>query len=111
MSFGGNFLQSDDDQGDLFVARFDAQGNHVWSRAFGGAPSLQYGTGLALDSAGNVVVSAVTYGPIDFGGGPEGGPDYSSVVFKLDSTGGLAWSRVHGSSVGGASGAEDVVVD
>lgn len=58
---------------DVFVAKLDPNGKHVWSRRFGDA-SDQYGTGVGLDSAGHVYVSGQFSGSIDFGGGPFVGP-------------------------------------
>lgn len=43
--------------GNLFVAAFDADGNHVWSRAGVGSPEL---ADLALDSQGNIAFVAET---------------------------------------------------
>ncbi len=55
---------------DVVVARFDDQGNHVWSKRFGDSPRPQVATQVALDAGGDVVVAGWFQGAVDFGGGP-----------------------------------------
>jgi hypothetical protein len=52
--------------GDVFVARYDAAGNHRWSKGWGDAQD-QTGVGLALDPAGDVFVTGNMRGVLDFG--------------------------------------------
>ncbi len=68
MDFGGGPLFSVDPQ-DTFVAKFDPNGNHLWSRRFGDA-GQQRAAGAAVDAAGNLVVVGYFDGAIDFGNGP-----------------------------------------
>ncbi|XXX76753.1 hypothetical protein WMF30_54800 [Sorangium sp. So ce134] len=57
---------------DVFVSKFDASGNHLWSKGFG-TVDLDRGEGLAVDGAGNVVLAGFFLGgglgTLDFGGG------------------------------------------
>jgi hypothetical protein len=53
---------------DLFVAKFDAAGAHLWSKHFGDAED-QYGLSITTDSAGNVLLTGRFFGTVDFGGG------------------------------------------
>jgi hypothetical protein len=81
---------------DLFVARFDAAGTHLWSKQFGD-DSLQQGKSVATDKDGNVLVFGNLTGTIDLGGGPlksAGGGDI--FLAKLDSTGAHLWSKRFG---------------
>ncbi len=55
---------------DVFVARFDDQGNHLWSKRFGSSPRPQVATQVAVDPAGDVLVAGWFQGSLDFGGGP-----------------------------------------
>lgn len=90
--FGGGKLDAQG-VGDVFVAKLDQLGNHVWSKRFGDADE-QHGTGIAVDSSGNVIVVGSFQGSIDFGGGPlVGGKDKNVFVVKLDSKGNHLWSR------------------
>ncbi len=56
-------------QEDLFVAKLDPDGNHLWSHSYGG-PSVQSGRGVAVDGKGNVLVTGLLTGTTDFGQGP-----------------------------------------
>lgn len=93
-------------QNDVFVAKLDAAGNHLWSRRFGGAGDEALGD-IAVDSVGNVLVTGSFNGTVDFGDGPlvsAGGKD--GFLVKLDPAGATLWSK----QIGGASGQEGVGV-
>lgn len=84
--------------GDVFVVKFKADGSHLWSRRFGDA-SNQGARDVATDGAGNVFVTGLMRGSVDFGGGPivgKGGDDIFLV--KLDPAGAHLWSRGYGST-------------
>jgi hypothetical protein len=70
-SLGGGYLVSRS-QEDLALARFTPDGHHLWSAAFGGR-GVDHADGLAVDSAGNVLISGTADndpGGTDLGGGP-----------------------------------------
>ena len=67
VDFGGGGLTSAG-LGDIFVAKYDAAGNHLWSKRFGG-PSGGYGYSVTVDSANHVFVTGGFVGTVDFGGG------------------------------------------
>jgi hypothetical protein len=73
---------------------------HVWSRAFGDAPSAQSSRAIAIDAAGNVVVVGEFEGTVDFGGGPMGPTtgfkDFDAYVAKFDPAGNHLWSKWFG---------------
>lgn len=68
IDFGGNTLNS---QGavDVFIAKLDASGGHLWSKRFG-ATFDQGGRSIATDAAGNVVGAGQFAATVNFGGGP-----------------------------------------
>ncbi|WP_129350981.1 hypothetical protein [Sorangium cellulosum] len=68
LSFGGTSLTSSGGR-DIFVAKFDSAGNHVWSKSFGSASGHEDGNGVAVDSTGNVFATGGIEGAVDFGGG------------------------------------------
>lgn len=82
---------------DIYVAKFDANGYHLWSRSYGDEQD-QYGTGVGVDSGGMVGVTGYFEGTVDFGGGPltsAGGTDI--FLFRLDSSSGYhMWSKRFG---------------
>ena len=78
---------------DIFVAKIDGSGQHVWTRRFGG-PGADYAGSLAVDSTGNILLAGRAYGPIDLGGGPIGAPSQNNYfVAKLNASGQHVWSR------------------
>ncbi|MDI1476534.1 hypothetical protein [Polyangium sp. y55x31] len=99
LDFGGAPLTSVGGY-DGFVAKLDTNGNHVFSRRFGG-PGNQVPRAAATDGTGNVVITGGFDGSVDLGGGPltsAGGDDV--FVAKLDSSGNHVWSRRYGDADG-----------
>jgi FlgD Ig-like domain len=95
VDFGGGPLTSTG-SGDMFVAKFDANGNHIWSRHFGDVAE-QAGTSISTDAVGNVFVTGGIQGTVDFGGGPlTSAGDYDIVVAKFDANGNHQWSQRFG---------------
>jgi hypothetical protein len=92
--FGGGPLTSAGGD-DIFVAKYDSGGQHVWSRRFGDA-SEDAGFRVATDAAGNVVVTGSFEGTAYFGGGAltGGGTSISNLfVVKFTSDGDHVWSK------------------
>ncbi len=69
VDFGGGALISSGGQDgkDVFVAKFDTTGKHLWSRGFGG-PSGQSADSLAVDATGAALLAGTFNGTLDFGG-------------------------------------------
>ena len=83
----------------IFLAKYTAQGKHLWSRCFGGAGGGS-GLAVAIDSNDNVVMTGYFTGTVDFGGSlltSAGGADV--FVAKYAPTGQLLWSKRFGSPV------------
>jgi hypothetical protein len=91
VDFGGGVMSANDM--DVFVAKFDPAGSHVWSHRFG-LNGLQTGKGVATDGSGNVfVMGDIWDGGIDFGGGPITNVDgRDGFLAHFDSTGAHVWS-------------------
>ena len=102
MAFGSTVLASGGGL-DVFVAKLSPDGDPVWARSFGDAAEQQ-AFGVAVDAAGNVLLTGVFAGTIDFGGGA--GSVHTSAglvdafVVKLSgSTGNHVWSRAAGGTL------------
>lgn len=81
---------------DLFVARYDTDGNLEWVETAGSAGDDE-AFALAVDTDGSVVVTGYVSGAIDFGDGPlqhHGGTDL--LVARFDRDGSHQWSYTHG---------------
>ncbi|WP_438029171.1 PE-PGRS family protein [Sorangium sp. So ce233] len=85
---------------DLFVAKLDAEGNHLFSKRFGDALD-QYATAVAVAGDDEIVVLGVANGSINFSEDPgaalTGTGDSNVVIAKLDADGGHLWSKRFGS--------------
>jgi len=109
-NFGGSNLAGGSGS-DVLVVQYSASGTHLWSKGFGeGADcSGDSGMGVAVDSAGNVVLTGVIICWADFGGGVLLQPYYGSqadiFIAKLSAAGGHLWSRKAGTPGSGDLGA------
>ncbi len=68
VDFGGGALTSAGPL-DIYIVRFDTNGDHVWSERFGGTDS-DYSFSIAADGSGGVIATGAFEGTIDLGGGP-----------------------------------------
>jgi hypothetical protein len=68
VDFGGGPFVSAGDR-DIFLVKLDAAGEQLWSRR-AGSPLNDYATGVAIDSAGNILVTGGFNGTADLGTGP-----------------------------------------
>jgi PKD repeat protein len=81
----------------IFVAKYGPTGTPLWSRVFknAGYSVLPAGNGIAVDAAGNVVVTGAFVQTVDFGGGAMTSAGNSDVfIAKLAGADGAhVWSR------------------
>ncbi|WP_437735263.1 serine/threonine-protein kinase [Sorangium sp. So ce1335] len=115
IELGALRLQADG-YGDAFVARLGPAGDALWARRFGDE-DWQASAAVAVDRAGNAVITGTFHGSIDFGKGPLRNPASGDVfIAKLDPEGNALWSKRFGdgSEQGGnavaVDGAGDIVV-
>ena len=81
---------------DIFLVKLDSNGNAVWSRRFGGTGDDR-STFVTTDASGNIFVTGVMSGTVDFGGGPlvtDG--TWDVFVLKLDPNGNHVFSKRFG---------------
>lgn len=111
VDFGGGALTADSIFGDVFLARYDSDGTHVWSKSFGGENG-QYGYGVAVDGDDSALITGYFQGSVDFGGGALTSPNHVDIFLaKFDGNGVHQWSRQFGSpswaDVGSSVAADD----
>jgi hypothetical protein len=95
VDFGGGPLTSAGGQ-DIFLAKFDTNGTHLWSQGFGDG-SDQIGQSVAFDPSGNVVMTGSFWGNVDFGGGPLTCAGWSDIFLAMfDASGTHLWSQGFG---------------
>jgi hypothetical protein len=95
VNFGGSTLTCDGER-DIYVAKFEPDGTHLWSKRFGN-PFDQAALAVATDASGNVIVAGEFEGAVDFGGGTlacAGGWDVYVAKFGPDGT--HLWSKRFG---------------
>lgn len=97
INFGGGSLQASGEfYSDVFLAKLDPNGNHVWSARYGD-DNVQNARGLAVDSAGNVVVVGYFENMVNFGGGALTSAGMLDMfVAKFNTAGMHQWSRRFG---------------
>ena len=84
---------------DVYLSKFDSSGNFEWARTWGGS-GVDAGYGVATEGSGNVYVTGLFEGTVDFdpgGGDPHtssGGPDV--FLSKFDSSGNFEWAWTWG---------------
>jgi hypothetical protein len=95
IDFGGAMLDNKFGA-NVFVAKLDGAGKHVYSHTFGDSLA-QHAHGIALDAMGRAVVTGQYSGSIDFGGGPlmSGGGD-DIFVARIDAQGCQVWAQRFG---------------
>lgn len=107
VSFGGNPLPTSSSGVNAFVASYDSNGNHRWSKGFVEAQ----GKDVTVDGARNVYVTGDFSGTSDFGDGVVTSSLASIDIFvaSYDPTGTHRWSAVFGAD--GIDGGLGVAVD
>jgi hypothetical protein len=102
LSFGGPPLP-EIGEGDMFLAKYDSAGAHIWSHGFG-ASGADYARDLDVDGSGDVVITGQFAGTADFGGAPLVSNGWWDVVLaRYDPDGTHLWSR-HFGGTGGDKG-------
>jgi hypothetical protein len=98
IDFGGGPLTTAGGR-DIFVAKFSATGTYLWAKRFGGT-SDDWVRGIAVDGAGNVVLTGQFLNTISFGGPTLTSAGFEDIFLaKLSgSDGSHVWSKRFGSS-------------
>jgi hypothetical protein len=91
---------------DVFISKLDSAGNFAWAKKIGESVYDQIGYSVCCDYAGNVYVSGVFPGTVDFnpGAGVYNISSFGSDMFvlNLDSNGDFVWAVAIGTSVCGS---------
>jgi hypothetical protein len=102
LGLGTSTLTSQGEQ-DVLVAKLTSDGAPIWSKRFGDEKG-QVALGVATDGSGNVIVTGIAQGTVDFGGGPRTATEAGQAfLVKLDPSGNHLWSELLGSIPGAPS--------
>lgn len=98
----GDIELSSNDKADIFVTRFDGDGQPSWARAFGGA-NVAHGREIVVGSDGRIVVAGEFFNdgvPFKYGGSEETtlGMGWNIFVLLLDSNGEEIWAKTFGAN-------------
>jgi hypothetical protein len=87
--------------GDVFLVKYDAAGNALWAKTFGGIDG-DIGNGIAVDASGNVYITGwYTSSTISFGSltlTNSGSASSDIFIVKLNSSGTEVWAKNAGGS-------------
>lgn len=95
----------------MFVVKFDAQGNHIWSQSFGSQPfSFAEATAIAFDATGNLVVGAKANNDITLGNKSFTTKSFydAFVLMMTGGTGGVAWASQYKEANGQINGNQQI---
>src|SRR5262249_10347052 len=105
VNFGGSTFTSGTTNAtgtpDLYVAKFNSSGTHLYSWAATGTDNANWaiGTGVAVDAGGNIFVTGYFGGTVNFGTGPEAASGSTAIfVVKLSPALVPAWVNVYGNT-------------
>ncbi len=94
LAYLGNYTK------DIFVAKYDSTGRHLWSRSFGNDSNGEMGQAVATDGSGNIYVAGkavlgINVRTINFGcaNSDYQGAGLNSFVLKLNAQGQCQWVR------------------
>lgn len=87
---------------DFFIAKYDGNGNYLWSKSYNGT-DIEAVKGITVDGSGNVIAIGAFKNTVDFN--PGGTPDlrtsagnYDIFILKLDPSGNQIFTNTFGAS-------------
>lgn len=110
---GTAFLSSQDNSGDIFIAKYNDDGTYSWAIKCSG-PAYEVGNGIAVEDGGNVCITGGFQGSVGFDPGSDtallsSAGDYDIFFAKYDSMGNYLWAHCSGST--GADIGGDIATD
>jgi gliding motility-associated-like protein len=110
---GPNEVLLDAGNDDIYLAKYDSQGNYLWAHVFW-SPGWNYAKHIKIDKNGDVIIagSAYSYADFDPGIGTSflGNNATANYIFiaKYDANGNYIWAKEMGSSYGSFIGSLDI---
>jgi len=91
----GNITLNDSGDGDIFIAKYDSEGNVIWAKSAGGG-CIEYSDCITIDASGNIYITGcyssrtITFGNITLIN-PIGGSNI--FIVKYDFEGNVLWAK------------------
>lgn len=85
-------------QADISISKLDAAGNFIWAKSIGGS-STEIAYAVLLDQSGNICITGIFVGIVDFDPGPSivnldgNGVFGECFILKLDTDGNFLWAK------------------
>lgn len=98
INFGGATIESQSAQTDIFVVSFSQDGEHLWSKRFGG-PYEQQTRDISVNLNGEIALTGIFKGVIDFDAfrlSAGTNEEYMGYILKLDALGNVLWAKTFG---------------
>jgi hypothetical protein len=103
-------------QNDVFVGKYDSNGNYLWGGSWGSSTNSDGGECVALDASGNVYITGYFYSTVDF---DPGAGSYTLVstagddvyALKLDASGNFVWAKNVVAGAGGNDRGFGITID
>jgi hypothetical protein len=93
---GGALTSATNFRPDIFLAKYDSNGNHIWSKRFGGT-SADVPTALCVDASNNIFLTGSFFLSVNFGGGVLTSAGQNDIfLLKLTPAGAHVWSKRYG---------------
>lgn len=89
----GPYMVSGGQGGNMFLVKYDANGNPQWASQSNYGTQYASGYGIAADDSGNAYVVGNFLGNISFGTDTLKYPYYDAYIAKFDHNGNFAWAR------------------
>jgi hypothetical protein len=91
------FILKSDGAADIFITKFNPNGNFAWAKKIGGISS-DVANSMVLDAQGNILITGSFYDVVDFDPGPgtqtlKSAGDADMFISKLDSAGKFIWVK------------------
>lgn len=90
---GGPLPTASESYPDIFLAKLDPDGKHLWSKRFG-STSTDRGMAVAVDDEGNILLGASFASAMEFDGEPLQASGYDMLIAKFSPDGDPIWHRV-----------------
>jgi hypothetical protein len=108
VDFGGGSITNvgGNGSGDIFLAKYSVDGDHLWSKGFGSSLTLnEMAYAVDFDGSGDVLLTGTIVGDLNFGGGTLAGDGwYNAFLAKFGDDGSHVWSKRYPGSNANSSG-------